>query len=133
MSQVFLSLSSMVGLAIVAQLGGCSGSTISQPPSPSVSATPAIPQYPPMQEVSVKVCGDIPAPVNAAGERCQERKFRLWGQQVEAKLLQSSGVVLTSRVDNVYLKSEGCYPASQKPKTLGLVYGGLAGAGAATG
>ncbi|NJK53590.1 MAG: hypothetical protein HC936_13710 [Leptolyngbyaceae cyanobacterium SU_3_3] len=55
---------------------------------------PSIPEYPPLHNVDVEVCGNIIAPLKD-GKRCITTQLRLWGPVGEAKLVQT-GVSLPS-------------------------------------
>ncbi|MGM3309738.1 hypothetical protein ACSQ6I_27770 [Anabaena sp. WFMT] len=78
--------------------------------------TPSVPNYPPMYDVEVKVCGNIIAPVKD-GKRCIKHNLRLWGPVEEAKLVQT-GIPLAamSAVDHkLAISSKGCYPEYSQP------------------
>ncbi|MCC5632003.1 hypothetical protein LC613_30415 [Nostoc sphaeroides CHAB 2801] len=53
-----------------------------------------VPDYPPMYDVDVKVCGNIIAPLKD-GKRCVNQQLRLWGPVREAKLVRA-GISLPS-------------------------------------
>jgi hypothetical protein len=76
----------------------------------------AVPDYPPMYDVDVKVCGNIIAPLKD-GKRCVNQQLRLWGPVGEAKLVRA-GISLPS-VSSVEHKlaiaSKGCYPVYSQP------------------
>lgn len=75
-----------------------------------------IPEYPPLYNVDVKVCGNIIAPLED-GKRCNSTQLQLWGPVGEAKLVQT-GVALpsVSAVQHkVAISSKGCYPAYSQP------------------
>ena len=55
---------------------------------------PSIPEYPPMYNVKVNICGNIIAPIKD-GKRCIRHNLRLWGPVEEAKLVQT-GIPLGS-------------------------------------
>jgi hypothetical protein len=55
---------------------------------------PSIPEYPPMYNVQVNICGNIIAPIKD-GKRCIRHNLRLWGPVEEAKLVQT-GIPLGS-------------------------------------
>ncbi|MEH2187390.1 MAG: hypothetical protein V7K64_14635 [Nostoc sp.] len=75
-----------------------------------------VPDYPPMYDVNVKVCGNIIAPLKD-GKRCVNQQLRLWGPVGEAKLVRA-GISLPS-VSSVEHKlaiaSKGCYPIYSQP------------------
>jgi hypothetical protein len=75
-----------------------------------------VPDYPPMYDVDVKVCGNIIAPLKD-GKRCVNQQLRLWGPVGEAKLVPA-GISLPS-VSSVEHKlaiaSKGCYPVYSQP------------------
>ncbi|MFN6478239.1 hypothetical protein [Nostoc sp. DedQUE07] len=75
-----------------------------------------VPDYPPMYDVDVKVCGNIIAPLKD-GKRCVNQQLRLWGPVGEAKLVRA-GISLPS-VSSVEHKlaiaSKGCYPVYSQP------------------
>lgn len=75
-----------------------------------------VPDYPPMYDVDVKVCGNIIAPLKD-GKRCVNQQLRLWGSVGEAKLVRA-GISLPS-VSSVEHKlaiaSKGCYPIYSQP------------------
>lgn len=77
---------------------------------------PLIPEYSPLYNVDIKVCGNIIAPVED-GKRCITTQLQLWGPVGEAKLVQT-GVSLpsVSAVQHkVAISSKGCYPAYSQP------------------
>ncbi|NJR73678.1 MAG: hypothetical protein HC773_08315 [Scytonema sp. CRU_2_7] len=53
-----------------------------------------VPDYPPMYDVDVKVCGNIIAPLKEE-KRCVNKQLRLWGPVGEAKLVRA-GISLPS-------------------------------------
>ncbi len=75
-----------------------------------------VPDYPPMYDVDVRVCGNIIAPLKD-GKRCVNQQLRLWGPVGEAKLARA-GISLPS-VKSVEHKlaitSKGCYPVYSQP------------------
>lgn len=76
----------------------------------------AIPEFPPLYNVDVKVCGNIIAPLKD-GKRCITTQLQLWGPVGEVKLVQT-GVSLpsVSAVQHkVAIASAGCYPAYSQP------------------
>jgi hypothetical protein len=78
--------------------------------------TPSVPNYPPMYDIEVKVCGNIIAPVKD-GKRCIKDNLRLWGP-VEAAKLVRTGIALPSMsaVDHkLAISSKGCYPVYSQP------------------
>ena len=78
--------------------------------------SPSIPEYPPLYNVDVEVCGNIIAPLKD-GKRCITTKLQLWGPVGEAKLVRT-GVSLpsVSAVQHkVAIASKGCYPAYSQP------------------
>ncbi|MGI0491385.1 hypothetical protein ACN4EG_06210 [Alkalinema pantanalense CENA528] len=82
----------------------------------SQAQNPAIPEYPPLYNVDVKVCGNIIAPLKD-GKRCITTQLQLWGPVGAAKLVQT-GVSLpsVSAVQHkVAIASAGCYPAYSQP------------------
>lgn len=77
---------------------------------------PSIPEYPPMYNVEVKVCGNILAPVKD-GKRCINQKLRLWGPVEGIKLVQT-GIplpALSAVRHKVAISSKGCYPEYSQP------------------
>ncbi|WP_353933336.1 hypothetical protein WJM97_22865 (plasmid) [Okeanomitos corallinicola TIOX110] len=77
---------------------------------------PSIPEYPPMYNVKVNICGNIIAPIKD-GKRCIKHNLRLWGPVEEAKLVQT-GIPLAamSAVDHkLAIRSRGCYPEYSQP------------------
>ncbi|MBD2341475.1 hypothetical protein H6G64_31485 [Calothrix sp. FACHB-156] len=75
-----------------------------------------VPDYPPMYDVDVKVCGNIIAPLKE-GKRCVNQELRLWGPVGEAKLVRA-GISLpsVSSVENkLAIASKGCYPVYSQP------------------
>jgi hypothetical protein len=77
---------------------------------------PSIPEYPPLYNVDVEVCGNIIAPLKD-GKRCITTQLQLWGPVGEAKLVRA-GVALpsVSAVQHkVAISSKGCYPAYSQP------------------
>jgi hypothetical protein len=78
--------------------------------------SPSIPEYPPLYNVDVEVCGNIMALLED-GKRCISTQLQLWGPIGEAKLIQT-GVALpsVSAVQHkVAVSSKGCYPAYSQP------------------
>ncbi|AFZ61031.1 hypothetical protein H6G54_29555 [Anabaena cylindrica FACHB-243] len=78
--------------------------------------TPSVPNYPPMYDVEVKVCGNILAPLKD-GKRCIKEKLRLWGPVEEAKLVQTgiSLPALSAVRHKIAISSKGCYPVYSQP------------------
>jgi hypothetical protein len=77
---------------------------------------PSIPEYPPLYDVEVEVCGNIIAPLTD-GERCVTTQLQLWGPIGEAKLVRA-GVALpsVSAVEHkIAIASKGCYPVYSEP------------------
>jgi hypothetical protein len=82
----------------------------------NIAQASSIPNYPPMYNVEVKVCGDIIAPIRDE-QRCINQNLRLWGPVEEAKLVRT-GISLpsVSAVDHkVAIASKGCYPVYSQP------------------
>ncbi|MCC2691536.1 hypothetical protein [Nodularia sp. LEGE 04288] len=82
----------------------------------NIAQASSIPNYPPMYNVEVKVCGDIIAPIRDE-QRCINQNLRLWGPVKEAKLVRT-GISLpsVSAVDHkVAIASQGCYPVYSQP------------------
>ncbi|WP_413176270.1 hypothetical protein [Anabaena azotica] len=78
--------------------------------------TPSVPNYPPMYDVAVKVCGNILAPVKD-GKRCINQKLRLWGPVEGVKLVQT-GIplrALSAVRHKIAISSKGCYPEYSQP------------------
>lgn len=77
---------------------------------------PSVPEYPPLYNVNVEVCGNIIAPLKD-GKRCITTQLQLWGPVGETKLVQT-GVALpsVSAVQHkVAIASKGCYSAYPRP------------------
>ena len=101
---------------------GCSASITANNSATSASVQPhevaqAIPQYPPLYEVQVQVCGDIIVSQNSNGERCAANKLYLWGPVGETRLVQTElDMPLTSNLGHrVAVRAKGCYPAYKQP------------------
>lgn len=96
---------------------GCTPRTTTEGGNEATQAqNPSIPEYPPLHNVDVKVCGNIIAPLED-GKRCVSTQLQLWGPVGEAKLVQT-GVSLpsVSAVQHkVAIASKGCYPAYPQP------------------
>lgn len=96
---------------------GCSPRSATEGETASTQAqSPPIPDYPPLYNVDVNVCGDIIAPLQG-DKRCISTKLQLWGPVSEAKLVRA-GVALpaVSAVEHkVAIASKGCYPAYSQP------------------
>lgn len=96
---------------------GCTPRTTTEGGNEATQAqNPSIPEYPPLYNVDVEVCGNIIAPVED-GKRCITTQLQLWGPVGEAKLVQT-GVSLpsVSAVQHkVAIASKGCYPAYSQP------------------
>ncbi|KAM3105299.1 hypothetical protein [Phormidesmis sp. 146-33] len=96
---------------------GCTPLTnMSSSSETSQAQNPSIPEYPPLYNVDVEVCGNIIAPLKD-GKRCITTQLQLWGSVGEAKLVRT-GVALpsVSAVQHkVALASKGCYPAYSQP------------------
>jgi hypothetical protein len=96
---------------------GCTPRTTTEGGNEATQAqNPSIPEYPPLYNVDVEVCGNIIAPAKD-GKRCITTQLQLWGPVGEAKLVQT-GVSLpsVSAVQHkVEIASKGCYPAYSQP------------------
>jgi hypothetical protein len=96
---------------------GCTPRTATGDSNEATQAQNAsIPEYPPLYNVDVEVCGNIIAPLEG-GKRCITTQLQLWGPVGEAKLVQT-GVTLpsVSAVQHkVVIASKGCYPVYPEP------------------
>jgi hypothetical protein len=96
---------------------GCTPRTTTEGGNEATQAqNPSIPEYPPLYDVDVEVCGNIIAPVED-GKPCITTQLQLWGPVGEAKLVQT-GISLpaVSAVQHkVAIASKGCYPAYPQP------------------
>lgn len=96
---------------------GCTPRTATGDSNEATQAQNAsIPEYPPLYNVDVEVCGNIIAPLEG-GKRCITTQLQLWGPVGEAKLVQT-GVTLpsVSAVQHkVAIASKGCYPVYPEP------------------
>lgn len=109
----YWTVGALVGLLIV----GCSPRTTTEAGNETTQAqSSSIPEYPPLYNVDIKICGNIVAPFED-GKRCITTQLQLWGPVGEAKLVQT-GVSLpsVSAVQHkVAISSKGCYPAYSQP------------------
>jgi hypothetical protein len=105
-------------LVIVGIVTACTPTTVNVSGNGERNMTQAqtVPDYPPMYDVDVKVCGNIIAPLKD-GKRCVNQQLRLWGPVGETKLARA-GISLPS-VKSVEHKlaiaSKGCYPVYSQP------------------
>lgn len=109
-------------LVIVGIVTACTPTTVNVSGKDERNTTQAqaqaqtVPDYPPMYDVDVKVCGNIIAPLKD-GKRCVHQQLRLWGLVGEVKLVRA-GISLPS-VSSVEHKlaiaSKGCYPVYSQP------------------
>ncbi len=103
----------LLGLLIV----GCSLQPTTGAGNESTQAqSSSIPEYPPLYNVDIEVCGNIIAPLKD-GKRCITTQLQLWGPVGEAKLIQT-GVSLPSISavpHKLAIASKGCYPAYSQP------------------
>ncbi|PSB23361.1 hypothetical protein C7B61_00650 [filamentous cyanobacterium CCP1] len=106
-----------VGTLVSLLVVGCSPRTTTGAENEATQAqSPSIPEYPPLYNVDVEVCGNIIAPLEG-GKRCISTQLQLWGPIGEAKLVQT-GVALpsVSAVQHkVAIASKGCYPIYPEP------------------
>ncbi|MEH2359748.1 hypothetical protein [Nostoc sp.] len=105
-------------LVIVGIVTACTPTTVNVSGKDEKNRTQAqtVPDYPPMYDVDVKVCGNIIAPLKD-GKRCVNQQLRLWGPVGEAKLVRA-GISLpsVSSVEHkLVIASKGCYPVYSQP------------------
>jgi hypothetical protein len=96
---------------------GCTPRTTTEGVNEATQAqNSSIPEYPPLYNVDVEVCGNIIAPVED-GKRCITTKLQLWGPVGEAKLVQTGASLpsVSAVQHKVAIASKGCYPVYSEP------------------